>query len=60
MRAEKILKIRLYDSLGVGGLYHSRDATMDIVSVGKDKKNMIPISKKGREYRPNNRLQKFF
>lgn len=60
MRAEKILKIKLYNSLGIGGLYNSRDATMDIVSVWKDDKTIIPLSKKGRTYNPNNRLQKLF
>ncbi len=59
-RAEKILKIKLYDCLGVGGLYNSRDATMDIVSVGKDEKSMVMISKKGRKYNPNYKLKKIF
>lgn len=59
-KAEKILKIKLYDSLGIGGLYPSRDATMDIVAVGKDNKTMTFISKKGRTYRPNSRLRKIF
>jgi nicotinate phosphoribosyltransferase len=57
-RAEKILDIRLFDSLGVGGIYDSRDATMDIVAVGDTIDTMVPVSKVGRSYRPNPRLKR--
>jgi Nicotinic acid phosphoribosyltransferase len=56
--AEKILGIRLFDSLGVGGIYDSRDSTMDIVAVGDTIDSMIPMSKVGRTYRPNSRLKR--
>lgn len=54
--AEKMLKTRLFDSLGVGGVYESIFTTMDVVAVGDSLDDMVPISKKGRFYRPNNRL----
>jgi len=53
VRAEKILKTRLFDGLGVGGVFPSRMATMDIVSI-----NHKPISKVGRENRASNRLKR--
>jgi len=56
--AEKTLGIRLFDSLGVGGIYDSRDSTMDIVAVGDTIDSMIPVSKVGRTYRPNLRLKR--
>ena len=56
--AEKILGIRLFDSLGVGGIYDSRDSTMDIVAVGDTIDSMVPVSKVGRIYRPNSRLKR--
>ncbi|WNY24861.1 hypothetical protein [Methanolapillus millepedarum] len=55
--AEKMLGIKLYDSLGVGGIYESRDATMDIVAVGNSLADMVPVSKIGRMERPNPRLK---
>ena len=42
--AEKILKTKLFDGLGVGGVFHSRMATADIVKIGD-----VPISKAGRK-----------
>lgn len=55
-RAEDIIGQRLYDGLGVGGVFHSRAATMDIVAVGERPDALIPLAKTGRGYRPNDRL----
>ncbi|WP_338099520.1 hypothetical protein [Methanolapillus africanus] len=55
--AEKMLNMKLYDSLGVGGIYESRDATMDIVAVGNSLTEMVPVSKVGRTEHPNPRLK---
>lgn len=55
--AEKELGMKLFDSLGVGGVYKSRMATMDIVTVGDNLDNMIPMSKIGRRYNPNPNLE---
>lgn len=49
--AEKRSGMRLFDSLGVGGLYDARFATSDIVL-----KQGKPCAKTGRGYRPNPRL----
>lgn len=54
--AEKLLGVRLFDSLGVGGVYDSRAAKMDIVQVGATPKDLRPISKTGRKENPNARL----
>jgi nicotinate phosphoribosyltransferase len=51
--AEKILKTRLFDGLGVGGVFYSRMATMDIVSV-----DGVPTSKVGRTRKPTDRLMR--
>jgi nicotinate phosphoribosyltransferase len=56
-RAEDILGMKLFDDLGVGGVYDSRMATMDIVAVGEDREHMLSMSKAGREYRPNDTLE---
>jgi len=56
-RAEERLGTRLFDALGVGGLYESRSAKMDIVGVGETLDQLTPIAKAGRGYRPNPRLQ---
>lgn len=56
--AEKQLGIKLFDSLGVGGIYDSRDSTMDIVSIGESVDSMEPAAKAGRMYRPNPRLKR--
>jgi len=56
--AEKMLETVLFDSLGVGGIYDSRDSTMDIVSVGETIDSMEPMAKVGRMYRPNPRLKR--
>lgn len=54
VRAEKILGVRLFDSLGVGGIYEPcRTATMDIVGVGDGRDLIVPLAKVGRRYRPN-------
>ena len=51
--AEKKLGIRLFGSLGVGGIFESRVATADIIEVeGKE------IHKVGRNPRPNKRLKR--
>jgi nicotinate phosphoribosyltransferase len=48
---------RLFDSLGVGGIYEARMSTMDIVAVGDNPFNLTPMAKVGREYRPNPNLE---
>ena len=56
--AEKALGIKLFDGLGVGGLYKPcRAATMDIVGVGDSPDSILPLSKKGRSYNPNPSLE---
>ena len=57
-KAEAMLDMKLFDSLGVGGIYESRDATMDIVAVGESIDTLIPMAKVGRVYRPNPRLKR--
>ena len=58
VEAEKVLGVKLFDALGVGGVYSPvRTTTMDIVAVGDTAETMQPISKVGRPYRPNARLQ---
>ncbi len=57
-RAEKLLGVKLFDALGVGGVYSPcRAATMDIVGVGHTRKSILPLSKSGRSYRPNPELK---
>lgn len=56
VNAEEELGIRLFDSLGVGQLYDSHVATMDIVGVGETRESIVPISKVGRGYKRNPRL----
>ncbi|RIL06726.1 MAG: hypothetical protein DCC75_10610, partial [Proteobacteria bacterium] len=51
--AERLLGIKLFESLGVGGFYESRAAKMDIVMVGEDRNSLTPISKAGRGLKPN-------
>ena len=55
--AEEILETKLFDMLGVGQVFKSRAAKMDIVAVGETPKDFIPISKTGRGYNPNPRLK---
>jgi len=55
--AEQQLGMKLFDAIGVGGLFHSRAATMDIVGVGNSIEELEPISKVGRVYNPNPRLE---
>ena len=57
VEAEKILGLKLFDMLGVGGVFHSRHAKMDIVAVGDTPDSLLPISKAGRAYRPNPNLK---
>jgi nicotinate phosphoribosyltransferase len=55
--AERTLGVKLFDALGVGGIYKPcRMATMDVVAVGETEDTMTPISKVGRPYNPNPRL----
>ena len=58
VRAEKLIGVRLFDSLGVGGIFDSREATMDVVSVGVSVDSFEPVSKQGRGYRKNPRLSR--
>jgi len=51
--AEKRLKMRLFDTLGIGQLFESRSATADIVEIDGTR-----IAKTGRHYRPNKRMVK--
>ncbi len=57
--AENRLGIQLFDTLGVGQLFESNTATMDIVAVADslDELDNYPCSKQGRSYRPNPRLR---
>lgn len=57
VRAEDILGTPLFSGLGVGQVFESRAAKMDIVAVGETPDSMVPISKTGRFYRPNPRLE---
>lgn len=56
-RAENLLGQKIYDALGVGGIYPARTTTMDIIGVGYDENCMEAISKVGRYYTPNARLE---
>ena len=58
VKAEKVLGLRLFDTLGVGQLFPVRAATMDIVGVGETLETMIPIAKVGRHEKKNKRLQR--
>lgn len=55
--AEQELGIKLFDGLGVGGVYKARMATMDIVAVGDSLDNMVDTSKVGRYFTPNENLE---
>lgn len=55
--AEEILGVKLFDMLGVGQVFDSRAAKMDIVAVGETPRTLVPISKAGRGYNPNPRLK---
>lgn len=57
-RAEKTLGTKLFDALGVGGIYKPcLAATMDIVGVGHTRDSILPLSKAGRTYNPNPTLE---
>jgi nicotinate phosphoribosyltransferase len=59
VRAEKLLNMRLFDSLGIGGLYKPcRSTKMDVVAVSVDRAGLdsSPIAKAGRSYQPNSNL----
>ncbi|MCA9478424.1 MAG: nicotinate phosphoribosyltransferase [Nanoarchaeota archaeon] len=58
IEAEKQLGMQLFTGIGVGGLYKSLAATMDIVAVGADEHSLEPMSKVGRTYKPNERLER--
>lgn len=55
--AEKQLGRRLFDGLGVGGIFESRAAKMDIVMVGEDREHLTKISKVGRGFKENRGLK---
>jgi len=57
VEAESILGVKLFDMLGVGQVFESRAAKMDIVAVGETPETFVPISKTGRGYNPNPRLK---
>jgi len=57
VRAEKLIGEKLFDGLGVGQVFESRAAKMDLVAVGYAPDKLVPISKTGRFYRPNQRLE---
>ncbi len=50
---EKENNKKTFDTLGIGQVFHSRAATADIIEIEGEK-----ISKKGREYKPNDKLRK--
>jgi len=54
---ERNIGRKIFDSLGVGGIFESRCATMDITAVG-ERNNLQPISKVGRNYSHNMRLKR--
>lgn len=56
VRAEEACGIKLFDSLGVGGIYPSWAATMDVVGVKDETGEFVALSKVGRSYRENLRL----
>lgn len=57
VRAEKELGVKLFDGLGVGGVYKARFATMDIVAIDDGTGYLAPMAKVGRRYDPNPRLE---
>ncbi len=57
VRAEGLFGVRLFDGLGVGGVYQCRMATMDIVGAGDSAATIMPLNKVGRTYSPNPRLE---
>jgi nicotinate phosphoribosyltransferase len=59
VRAEEILGAKLFEALGVGGLYDARMSTMDIVAVADEAADLDdnPFSKIGRTYQPNAKLK---
>ena len=57
VRAEKLLEKKLFDGLGVGQIFKSRASKMDIVAVGENPENFVPIAKAGRGYNHNPKLE---
>lgn len=57
LEGEQKYGMKLFDGLGVGGLYEARMATMDLVAIGNTLDDMTPMSKIGREYNPNPKLE---
>ena len=56
--AKSVFGVELYDELGVGGVYKSRSAKMDIVAVGENPSTMEAISKTGRGFKANDRVER--
>jgi nicotinate phosphoribosyltransferase len=57
VKAEALLGIKLFDSLGVGGLYPARAATMDVVGLREADGTFSSLSKVGRSYKANPRME---
>ncbi len=58
VRAEEKLGVKLFDSLGVGGVYEPcRTSTMDVVLAGGIPNGREPVSKVGRTYKKNPSLE---
>lgn len=58
LEAEQILGVKLFDALGVGGVFKPVwTSTMDIVEAGESLETLKPMSKVGRVYRPNPELK---
>lgn len=57
IRAEEKIGFEFFNELGVGGIYKSRTATMDIVGVIDDDGSVQPMSKVGRNFHPNPNLE---
>ncbi|MBX7136891.1 MAG: nicotinate phosphoribosyltransferase [Oligoflexia bacterium] len=61
VRAEKLLGLRLFDTLGVGSVIGPvRFATMDVVMAGSSPADLNPLAKAGRGYRENPNLQEIW
>ena len=59
VEASKRLGRNIVDGFGVGGVYDSMTASMDIVAVGDTIDTMTPVCKVGRGYKPNDRLVRY-
>lgn len=56
VRAEEKLGLQLFNVLGVGQVFKSRAATLDVVSVGDSPDTLQPYGKAGRAEKVNSRL----